>query len=120
MRTSRSLASLGMASAKRRLSRSGDFGAFVVCGFGAALDQMHGLEDGLDDGFISHGRVYHYVVERAGGPVGVEGVFYVGDALTVDGIVQVFGFRSGGPILQQAAYFFGAGRIEKNVERVRM
>jgi len=35
-----------------RLDRTGNFGGFVVGCFGAAFDQVHGVEDRLDDGFV--------------------------------------------------------------------
>ena len=59
-------------------------GMLVVRGFGSAFDQMHGLEDRLNDRLIPYGSVEHEVVERTRGPVGVEIVLHVGDALAVD------------------------------------
>lgn len=80
------------AGRRRYCSYGGrDFGAFVVCGFGAAFDQAHGVEDGLDYGFVSYCCVDHYVVEGASGPIGVEVVFDEGDALAVDGVDKVLG-----------------------------
>src|ERR1700690_362637 len=49
-----SRSSIGRLDSRGRLSPheldgTWDFWAFVVCGFGAAFDEMHRAEDGLDD-----------------------------------------------------------------------
>lgn len=59
---------------------------FVVRRPRSALDQLHGMKNGLDDGLISDGRVDHHVVEGACRPVGVKVMFDEGDALAVDRI----------------------------------
>ncbi len=100
------------------LYRTGDFRGFVGCGFGAAFDHSHGVEDCVDYRFISYCCVDHDVVEGAGGPVGVEVVFDVGDALTVDGIDEILGRRLGAALLPDAADFFGARSVKKYVEGI--
>src|SRR5579863_3843344 len=64
----------------------------VVRRLGTARNQIHGLEDGLDDGFISDCGVEHQVIQRTGWPVSIEVVLYVGDALAIDGINHLVRF----------------------------
>jgi hypothetical protein len=81
---------------------------------------MHGVQNRLDYCFIPHRCVDHYVVEGAGGPVGVEVVFDKGYAFEIDGIDEFFGIRLLVAILPQAAQLFGARRVEENVKSVRL
>ena len=92
----------------------------VVRRFRTAFDQAHGIEDGLNDRLVADSGVQHDVIKGAGGPVGVEVVFHVGDAFAVDGIDQFVGFRPAVAFGNGAADFFGPRSVEKNMEGVRM
>ena len=96
----------------------GDFGTLVIRGFGAAFYKMHGVENGLNYRVVPDGGVEHDVVEGAGGPVGIEVVLHVGDALAIDGIDQFVSFRPAVAFGHGAADFFGARSVEEDVECV--
>ena len=68
------------------LDRARHFCWFVICGFGLAFDQVHGVQDCFDDRFVPDRGIDHYVVEGAGGPVGAEVVFDERDAFAVNGV----------------------------------
>ncbi len=98
------------------LDRSG--GGIETGGLGASFDQVHGVEDGFDDGGVADGRIQHDVIEGAGRPVGIEVVLDEGDALAVHGVDGIFGVGFPHPLFPQAAEFLGTGRVEKDVEGV--
>lgn len=86
-------------------------GRFVVGGFGPALHSAHGFQNRLDHRPIPNGRIQHDVVKRSRRPVRIEIVFDVGDALAIDGVDHLLGFRGRVAIGQSAADFLRARRI---------
>ena len=53
---------------------------------------MHGVENCLDDRFITHGRIDHHVIQGTGGPVRVKVMLHVGNAFAIDSIDEAFRF----------------------------
>src|ERR1700730_14816787 len=64
--------------------RRGDVRILVLRGPWMALNPMHGIENRLDHRFVSHGGVEHDVIQGTRGPVGIEVVLYISNALAVD------------------------------------
>src|SRR6202043_1856195 len=95
-------------------------GRLVIRGFRTALDQSHRVEDRVDYRIVSHSRVEHNVIERTRGPVGIEIVFHVGDALTIDSIDPFDGILFTVAIRGNTADFFRARGVKKNMESVRI
>ncbi len=72
---------------------------------------MHCVQNRLHDGLVPHSSVDHEVVERTRGPVGVEVVLDVGDALAIDGIDHFRGVFFAMSFHHNAAEFLGARSI---------
>src|SRR6202040_2927401 len=74
---------------------------------------------GRDDNFVPHDCVDHHVIKRTSGPVGAEVMLYEFDAVTVDGVDQLFGFSIAVADQAQSPNLLRPGSVEEYVEGVR-
>src|SRR5882724_9329057 len=83
------------------------------------FQSLHSLQNGRDDNFVAHDCVDHHVIKRTSGPVGAEVVLYEFDAVTVDGVDQLFGFSIAVAYQAQSPNLLRPGSVEEYVEGVR-